>query len=321
MARRPVDAPRLCAVSVDLDEVRCYSAIHGLPPVAGDAAHAVYRRALPRLLDLFGACAIPATLFASGRDLVDPIAAQQLRNAARSGFEIGNHSHDHHYDLSRRPREEIRAQVIEGIRSIERATGCAPVGFRAPGYTITDEMFEVLSEVGVQYDSSVFPCPVYYAAKVAAIGHYRARGRPTHSVVDHPRVLSAPADPYRIGAPYSRRGGGLLELPIAVTRDLTGRLPYIGTYLILAGGVGAPVLTRLIAGRTFINLELHGIDAADAREDGLESLAVPAQPDLRIRARDKLSTLRSVLTSLRDHGYEFVTMRTAADYYGARTQP
>jgi hypothetical protein len=310
---------RLCAVSVDLDEVCCYTAIHGLPELPEPAAHAVYRRALPRLLDLFDSMSIPATLFACGRDLSDSEAAEALRGAAQSGNEIGNHSQDHQYDLSRRSAAEIRAQVLDGARSIERVTGHAPVGFRAPGYTITDVMFDVLRELDVKYDSSVFPCPAYYAAKALAIGHYRARGRPTHSVIDDPHVLTAPAEPYHVAKPFYRRGNGVLELPIGVTRDFTGRLPYIGTYLMVGGIAGARVLTRCIAGRALVNLELHGIDAADAEEDGLESLVVPQQPDLRLRARDKLNTLKVALNALRDYGYEFVTLRDAARVFGAQT--
>ena len=81
-------------------------------------------------------------------------------------------------------------------------------------------------------------------------------------LVDDPRVLTAPAEPYRVDTPFYRRGSGVLELPIGVTRDFTGRLPYIGTYLVLGGTIGARVLTRLIAGRALVNIELHGIDAA-----------------------------------------------------------
>jgi peptidoglycan/xylan/chitin deacetylase (PgdA/CDA1 family) len=316
MSPRFSNALRLCAVSVDLDEIGCYSAIHGLPDLPEPASHAVYRRALPRLLELFEAMSIPATLFACGRDLADSTAASTLRRAAESGYEIGNHSFDHFYDLSRRSRAEIRTQVLEGITSIESATGRAPVGFRAPGYTINDTMFEVLDELGVKYDSSVFPCPAYYAAKALAIGHYLARGRPTHSVIDDPQVLRAPAEPYRVARPFYREGNGLLELPIGVTRDLTGRLPYIGTYVVLAGVRGARLLTRLIAGRSLVNLELHGLDAADAKDDGLEPLVVPQQPDLRLRATEKLKNLRAAVLALRDRGYEFVTLRDAARVFG-----
>lgn len=234
-----------------------------------------------------------------------------LRAAVAAEHEVANHSKSHLYDLTRRDRDTIRAEIEGGIEAIERATSERPVGFRAPGYTITDEVLDVLSELGVTYDSSVFPCPAYYAAKAVAIGAIRARGRRSHSIVDDPRVLSAPADPYRVGRPYWSRGDGLIELPIGVTRDLTGRLPYIGTSVVLAGERGARTLTRLVAGRPLVNLELHGIDLADADDDGLGFLR-PHQPDLRRSAREKEAALRAAISELRAQGYAFVRLRDAA---------
>lgn len=306
-----IGSPRLCAVSIDLDEIDCYTAIHGLPATSGAPAHAVYRRALPRLLALFEELSVPLTLFAIGRDLDDERAARQIEAAARSGHEIGNHTLDHHYDFSRRSEAEIRAQIEGGARAIARVTGRAPSGFRAPGYTITDGVFDVLAQLGVGYGSSVFPCPAYYALKLAAIAQYRLRGRPTRSIIDHPRVLTAPAEPYRVGSPYPRRGSGLLELPIGVTRDHYGRLPYLGTSVVLAGARGVRALTEAVVGRGLINLVLHGIEGADAHADDLTALRAH-QPDLRIAAADKLATLRSTVLALRERGYTFVTLADAA---------
>jgi hypothetical protein len=305
---------RLCAVSVDLDEVPCYTAIHGLPAPSDDSAHAIYRRALPRLCGLFDELQLPATFFACGRDLTDPETAAALRRLALRGHEIGNHSQDHRYDLTRLTRAQMRAQVELGARSIAEVTGLAPSGFRAPGYTITDELFEVLSELGVAYDSSVWPCPAYYLAKLAAISGYQLLGRPSRSIVDHPRVLAAPSDPYRVGRPYRRRGVGLLELPIGVTRLGSGRLPFIGTF-VLASAASARWLTRGIVGRPLVNLELHGIDAADAELDGLTGLR-RHQPDLRLTAAAKLSNLRRTVAILRAHDYVFVTLDDAARRFG-----
>jgi peptidoglycan-N-acetylglucosamine deacetylase len=307
---------RLCAISVDLDEIPCYAAIHGLTALPPSAAQAVYRHALPRLERLFEELDLRATFFAIGSDLRAPHAADAVRRLAERGHEIGNHSQDHRYDLVRLTRGEMRAQIAEGSAAIERVTGRAPLGFRAPGYTINDQVFELLLELGVRYDSSVFPCAAYYLPKLAAINLYRVLGRPSRSIIDHPRVLLAAADPYRVGSPYTRRGHGLLELPIGVTRDATGRLPYIGTSLIWAGQRGARELTRLIAGRPLVNLELHGIDAADAELDGLQALR-PHQPDLRRSAAAKVEILRGVVAELRDAGYEFVTLAGAARRYEA----
>ncbi len=302
---------RLCAVSVDLDELPNYYAIHGLPEPRGPASTLVYDVAVDRLAALARELSIPLTLFAIGSDLARPEAAARLRAAREGGFEIANHSLDHRYDLVRLGRAEIRRQIAEGARAIERATGAAPVGFRAPGYTITDEVFEVLAELGVAYDSSVFPCPAYWAAKAAAIGLIALRGRTSRSIVDTPRVLASPTRPYRAGRPYWRRGSGLVELPVQVTPGL--RLPFFGTSVTLWGPRVARRLARACVGEPLVNLELHGIDVLDAA-DGLEDLR-PHQVDVAVSRDRKLESLRAALGELVSAGYSFVTLREASSAF------
>lgn len=299
---------RLCAVSVDLDEIPNYFAIHGLSAPEGPERTLVYDRALDRLGKLAAELSIPLTLFAVGSDLARPQAAAKIAAAHARGFEIANHSLDHRYDLVRLGRVEIRRQIEEGARAIEHITGEAPVGFRSPGYTLTDQVLDVLAELGVTYDSSVFPCPSYWAAKTAAIALMGLRGRTSRSIVDTPAVLLAPTRPYRMGRPYWRRGSGLLELPVQVTRG--ARLPFIGTYLTLGGPRIARLLTRMCLGEPLINLELHGIDVLDAA-DGLEALRAH-QPDVRVATSGKVDALRAVVRELRSAGYEFTTLREAA---------
>lgn len=299
---------RLCAVSVDLDEIPNYFAIHGLPDPAGPERSLVYDKAVDRLFDFAGGLSIPLTLFAIGNDLSRPAAAAKLVAARARGFEIANHSLDHRYDLVRLGRAEIARQVEQGSRAIEEATGEAPVGFRAPGYTINDEVLDVLVELGFEYDSSVFPCPAYWAAKAAAIGFIAIRGRTSRSIVDTPAVLTAPTRPYRIGRPYWQRGAGLLELPVQVTPGL--RLPFFGTSVTLGGPRVASLLAQMCVGEPLVNLELHGIDVLDA-DDGLEPLR-PYQTDVRVPSSRKLESLRAALGRLRRAGYAFVTLREAA---------
>lgn len=301
---------KLCAVSVDLDEIPNYYAIHGLVP-EGRGATAVYDVAVPRLSALSASAQVPLTLFAIGADLARPEAAASLRAAKDRGAEMANHSLDHRYDLTRLSKDEIRAQIVGGIEAITAATGTAPIGFRAPGYTITDDVFEVLTELGVAYDSSVFPCPGYYAPKALAIGLIALRGRTSRSIVDSPSVLLAPTRPYRIGRPYHRTGSGMLELPIQVTRGL--RLPFIGTTVTLFGPDRARLLAKMCVGEPLINLELHGIDVLDA-SDGLEPLE-PHQIDVRVAKEKKLASLEAVFEVLRGAGYSFVTLGEAAQAF------
>jgi peptidoglycan/xylan/chitin deacetylase (PgdA/CDA1 family) len=304
---------KLAALSVDLDEVDNYLAIHGLAADALPAAahDAVYERAVPRLLALLRQLELPGTFFAIGQDLQRPGARARLREINGQGHEIANHTLHHYYDLTRRSRAEQVAEVCGGADAIEDAVGVRPRGFRSPGYTITDQLFEVLREQGVAYDSSVFPCPPYYSAKLAALALIGLRGQSSRSIVGDPRVLLAPADPYRIGVPYYRRGQGLLELPVGVTGGASARLPYLGMSVVMGGMRSARMLTRLVSGRPLVNLVLHGMDVCDATADGLAPL-VPYQPDLRQSADVKQAALTEAVRMLRARGYSFVTLGEAA---------
>jgi peptidoglycan-N-acetylglucosamine deacetylase len=298
---------KLSSISIDLDEVHHYHAIHGLSePVS--ALHAVYDVAVARATDWARSLDLPITWFAVGRDLERSANAEALRALAEAGHEVGNHSYSHAYDLSCREPNELRKEIEEGARAIERAVGKAPQGFRAPGYTVSDELFAALTELGVAYDSSVFPSPPYYAAKAAKLFSMRLRGRTSRSVLDTPSVLRAPSRPYRVGKPYWRAGSGMLELPIQVTPG--ARLPFIGTALVLAGADGARLLTRTVLGETFVNLELHGVDFLGV-EDDLAALA-PHQPDARLPLARKLSALSATVELLREKGTAFATLAEAA---------
>lgn len=305
--------PKLAALSVDLDEIDCYLSIHGLDAASlqPGALNAVYDRALGRLCALFDELEVRATFFAIGRDLRRPDNQRAVARLHKAGHEVGNHSLDHCYDLVRLPREEQVKQVSGGADAIEQASGRRPVGFRAPGYNIDDTLMSVLGQEQVLYDSSVFPCPPYYLAKSAAMGAIAVRGRQSQSILGDPRVLGAPRDPYRVGKHFWQRGHGLLELPIGVTGPGTGYFPYIGTSVVMWGEAGARFLTRRMLDRPLVNLELHGIDLADAELDGLTPLAAH-QPDLRRSAEDKAAALRCAVRTLRDDGYEFVTLERAA---------
>jgi peptidoglycan-N-acetylglucosamine deacetylase len=300
----------LCAVSVDLDEIPNYYAIHGLEIPAGSrGVTAVYDVALGRLERWARAHGIPLTLFAIGSDLGRSENAAALRVLADRGHEVANHTLEHLYDLTLRGRDEMRRQVEGGVLAVQNATGRRPTGFRAPGYTITDELFEVLREADVAYDSSVFPSVPYYVAKVLKLAFIRAAGRRSHSVRDTPNVLRAPTAPYRVGLPYWTKGRGLPEVPVQVTRG--PRLPYIGTTLTMAGPTLSKVLTRLVVGAPLVNLELHGIDVLDV-DDGFPELR-EHQPDAQIPHARKLQALDAAVGELRRAGYAFVRLDEGAE--------
>jgi peptidoglycan-N-acetylglucosamine deacetylase len=300
----------LTAISIDLDGLDHYRAIHGLPS-REEGARLVYEVALARAIDFARAERLPLTLFAIGRDLRDPRAAEALVSACHHGHQVENHSLSHRYDLTRCDAATMAAEVRGGAEAIERATGRRPRGFRAPGYLVSDRLFSVLRGEGVAWDSSVFPSPAYYLAKLAALARLRVRGEESAAVVGDPRGMVAPRTPYLPGGHWYAPGeGDLLELPIAVTRAL--RLPVIGTTLAVAGPKGAAVLARGCARDPVVSLELHAVDFLDVA-DGLDDLA-RAQRDLRVPVAKKLGAIAAAVAALRAAGHRFATVDEAAQH-------
>jgi len=268
------------SVSVDLDGLGCYAAIHGVSLRLDERAQrAVPEIAVQRFCELFEALGVRATFFVIGRDA--GIAPARLRAAAGAGHEIASHSYAHDYALSRRTREEIAQDLALAERAIEDACGSRPRGFRAPGYTLSPELLDAVRNRAYAYDSSLLPSPPYYAAKAAALAVYALRGRRSESILGGLRQLFAPRGPHR------RRG--VRELPVATLPGL--RAPVIGTTVL-----PFPWLARRAFAGGHLNLELHGIDALDATDVPREIAA--AQPGLRMRAAEKLRRLRELLKTL-----------------------
>lgn len=303
------------AVSVDLDGLACYYAIHGLgaPPDAG-ARHLVLRKCLPRFLDLFARHGVQATFFVVGSDLQDDAEGRAiLADLAGAGHELANHTHTHPYHFTRLPRAEMAGEIDRAHAAIADVAGRAPIGFRAPGYAINGQAFELLVERRYAYDSSVFPSPPYYAVKALVMGAMRLFGRRSASVLDDPRALLAPLTPYRAtpDSPYRAAASGpsLLEIPIAVTPGL--RVHVIGTSLILAPGWLRRRMIAAALDAPLFNLELHGIDLADADADAIPPALVARQPDLRRPLSHKMRVLETLFEEARALKGRFVTLSRA----------
>jgi len=303
----------LVSVSVDLDAIECYFRIHALPgPPPPAARHAVLRRCLPRLAELFARHGVTPTWFVVGRDLEEDGEGKRLLvELAGAGHELANHSYSHPYDLVRLGRARIAEEIDRAHAAVADAAGRAPVGFRAPGYEISAPVIDHLCARGYRYDSSAYPAVPYYLAKAAIMGAMRVLGRKSGSILGTPRVLRAPLQPYHPSAedPYRPGQQPLLEAPMAVTPLL--RVPVIGTSLITAPPFLRKRLVAAALRAPFFNLELHGIDLCDAESDGLPPALIAKQHDLRWPLARKLEALDATLRQARDAGATFCTLGDA----------
>ncbi len=295
---------RAAAVNVDVDSLYLYYRLHGLDEAR--ATNAVWERGVTRFAELFAELGVKATFFVVAADLERwPAAASLARQLAADGHELASHTWSHPYALTRLDRAGVAEEVDKAAAALAEVRGTPITGFRAPGYNMTDAVFDVLGERGYAYSSSVFPCPPYYLAKLAVLAKMKVLGQTSQAIMGEPSVLWAPRGPHR------RRG--VLELPITVLPGL--RLPFIGTSLLMMGqrgyGLTRPWLDRV----DFVNLEFHGIDLCDLQADGIDP-ALLKQPDLRVPLADKLALFRRVIGDLRD-GWGVQTLEALAPRYAA----
>jgi len=272
----------LASLSIDLDGIRHYRAIHGLPARPGPDPFLT--EGLDRFLELCEGFAIPATLFVVTEDLADPDFARRIRKAAKSGHEIASHSHHHAYDFSEHSPAEIQAELHRSREAIRRVTRKFPRGFRAPGYNLSSALIDALPKVGFTYDSSMLPSPLYWAARAAVISGKSLTDRPSASLIGNPTNFLGDGSPHRFD-------NGLLELP------MTGALgiPWIGS-LVVSSPL-ASLVTRTVAARSEpIDLELHPIDLTSERDVEPELLA--ARRDLQVPVRVRLRRLEKTLQKL-----------------------
>lgn len=74
-------------------------------------------------------------------------------------YQIGCHTMNHKLVWQQTP-EEFKADVEEGVKMLEDITDKKVECFRAPGFSIRESeawAFEILAELGIKYDCSVFP--------------------------------------------------------------------------------------------------------------------------------------------------------------------
>lgn len=184
------------ALTVDLEDYYHVSAFADqIDPGAWESRSSRVEANTHRLLELFEAADCTATFFTLGwLALRHP---QLIRLIAEAGHEIACHSHRHKYVYALTP-DEFREDTLQAKQALEDAARRPIFGYRAPSFSITKDSlwaYEVLAELGFQYDSSVFP-------------------------VSHPNygMPQAPRFPYRVSTP----AGDILEFPLP-TLDLLGR--------------------------------------------------------------------------------------------------
>lgn len=145
------------ALSIDLEDW-----YHGCCSESGPLVPAGKRRVQrnsERILRLLAECGVKATFFALGS--VAHEEPSLISSIAAEGHEIASHGYSHTLVPLLGP-ELFRDELRRTAEIIGQQTGCLPVGFRAPRWSLghhTPWALEILRQEGYRYDSSFNPLP------------------------------------------------------------------------------------------------------------------------------------------------------------------
>jgi len=109
------------------------------------------------ILDLCAKYEIRATFFCLG--WVAEKYPEQIKKIHDEGHDIGTHGYAHQL-VYEQTEDEFRRDLKKSISLLKSITGEDVSAYRAPGFSITKDClwaFDVLTECGIKYDSSVFP--------------------------------------------------------------------------------------------------------------------------------------------------------------------
>jgi len=222
------------AISFDVDTLASIYKGHDLRRAAG-YTYAEFRVGLENVCRFLETYGIEATLFMVGEDLKQPQNIPYIQDVAAQGHEIANHTLTHAQGFRLLSPEE-KEEEIAGMEVIcEQVVGKRPVGFRSPGWNISDDAVEILKRRGYLYDSSLFPSSINPLLKFLHWRSMNGRTREERTTLGQLRYMLAPTRPYRTSnVRLGRRGdGGLVEFPATVTPVL--RLPFFATFLLATG--------------------------------------------------------------------------------------
>jgi hypothetical protein len=209
--------------------------------------------------------------------------------------------------------QQLDAELEKAEQAIELATGARTVGFRGPGFSLSETTLKVLARRGYLYDATVFPNLLNPLARA----YFFATSNLTPEEKEQRKALFGswkealkPLKPFR----WDTQGGKLVEVP--VTTMPLFRVPIHLSYVIYLRRFSATLahfyfwlaLTLCRMTGTSPSILLHPLDFLGKEDDA--DLAF--FPGMDLDAATKLDVMDRVLGMLEKH-YELVTMREHVD--------
>ena len=117
------------------------------------------RAGLPRILELLSRYDIQATFFMPAVSAM--LYSEQIKQIANAEHEVGIHGWIHEF-TSTLERDEERMLMLRSLDTLEEIAGRRPVGIRTGSWEYSENTLELISELGLIYDSSLMADDIPY---------------------------------------------------------------------------------------------------------------------------------------------------------------
>jgi peptidoglycan/xylan/chitin deacetylase (PgdA/CDA1 family) len=300
------------AITIDVDTLWDNYKGHGVTRPGG-YTWAEFRMGLETLHEFFDRYDVRTTLFMVGEDLRQPQNHDSVKAMHSAGHEISNHTSTHAQGFRLLSAPEKEAELAGMEKALEAIIGVRPVGFRSPGWNVSDDALDILRRRGYLYDSSVFPTTLMPLLKFL---HWRSmsdRSRGDRTTMGQMSYLFAPTRPYRTASSsLGRRGGArFMEFPMTVVPLV--RMPFFATFQLATGKTLFDLSYKAIRGAGLpIQYLFHLSDFVDYSHPDLEGL-IPGSGNyvpqaLRTPLEEKLKVFGHVMDTIAAD-YEFTTLK------------
>lgn len=309
----------LASISLDLDNKWAYLKAHGNP--AWESYPTYLPKIVPRVLNFLKQRDLKITFFVVGQDAEHEVNHAPLRSIADAQHEIANHSFNHEPWLHLYEPDVLAEEFERTEHNIVKTTGQFPVGFRGPGFSLSDEVLRTLMRRGYLYDGTSFPT---FLGPVARTVYFFTSGLSKEQKDDRKELFGRFRDGFRTLSPYrfAWRGRDVIEMP--VTTMPLFKLPIHGSYLMFLGKFSTTIarLYFWIALKLcrLMNVEphilLHPLDFMGFEDD--QDMAFFPGMD---QPTDKKVQLMSDCIAMLQKNFQVVTMKEHVEAARKKTLP
>lgn len=304
----------IASLSLDLDNQWSYMKTHADP--GWETFPSYLDIVVPRVLNFLKERNLVITFFIVGQDAVLEKNQTALKSLADAGHEMGHHSFNHEPWLHTYTEEQVEAEIARAEEAIEKVTGRHPIGFRGPGFSVSQTVIDVLTRRGYQYDASTLPT---YIGPLARLYYFMTASLNKEEKSQRDNLFGSIQDGFRPVKshlwPQKTAGSDRQMIEIPVTTIPIFKTPFHVSYIIYLGTYStalallyfrfALAMCRLTG--THPSLLLHPLDFLG--KDDIKELAF--FPAMNLSKDKKLKLVSDVLRIYTDQ-FKVVPMREHA---------